>query len=80
MSAKHDAPAQARREPTISDADRAAIAEAARRELRIEFAKAALTGMLANDAIYQRFRNVHPLAATAWTYADAMLATEGGDA
>lgn len=52
-----------------------------RRKLRIEFAKAALTGILADNANHRdRFLNVHALAATAWTYADAMLATEGGDA
>lgn len=75
MSAKHDAPAQARREPTISEADRAAIAEAARRELRIEFAKAALTGMPAADDgfTYEKAREV-------WEIADAVLAMERSDA
>ena len=79
MSVEHDAPALVKREPTISDADRAAIAEVARRKLRIEFAKAALTGILADNANHRDMRMIEPLADTVWAYADAMLATEGGN-
>ena len=64
-----------KREPVISDADRSAIAETTRRELRIEFAKAALTGLLAagDDHDFNRAE----IAAEAWRQADAMLAMEG---
>ena len=50
----------------------------ARRELRIEFAKIALRGILANPATRL---NLHhdALAGSAWDYADAMLATEDGN-
>lgn len=74
MSKEHDAPALARREPTISDADRDAISTAARAELRDRFAMAALTGLLA----YPGGVGSHgQCAITAYKYADAMLEERG---
>ena len=75
MSKEHDAPALARREPTISDADREAIGKAARAELRDEFAKAALIGLLAAGDHHAYNRD--EAAAEAWKQADAMLKARG---
>jgi hypothetical protein len=77
MSKEHDAPALARREPTISDADREAIGKAARAELRDRFAMAALTGLLANPAEAR-------ISPAEWTYdayrfADAMMKARGDE-
>ena len=76
MSKEHDAPALARREPTISDADREAIGKAARAELRDRFAMAALQGLLSYPdggmiGSPERF------SATSYQYADAMLKARG---
>ena len=75
MSKEHDAPALARREPTISDPDRDAISRAARAELRDRFAMAALTGLLA-DHTMQNF-SVTEFADLSYEYADAMLKARG---
>ena len=77
MSKDYDAVALARREPTISDADRAAIAEAARAELRDRFAMAALTGLLADHTMQDY--SVMGFAYLSYEYADAMLKARDND-
>ena len=71
MSKEHDAPALARREPTISDADAKAIGKAARAELRDRFAGYALIGLLASDP--NRAYSRDEMAVEAWKQADAMM-------
>lgn len=73
MSKEHDAPALARREPTISGADREAIGKAARAELRDRFAMAALRGLLGNIGYLPNAGT----AKQAWEWADLMLETRG---
>ena len=75
MSKERDAPALARREPTISDADAKAIGKAARAELRDRFAGYALIGLLAAGDAYSYNRD--EMAAEAWKQADAMLKASG---
>lgn len=70
MSKEHDAPALARREPTISDPDRDAISRAARAELRDRFAGRALTGLVGDY-------HDNAAAKLAYEYADAMLKARG---
>ena len=76
MSVNNDAPALAKREPTISKADHDAISKAARAELRDRFAIAALTGFLGEglDELWQK-REVY--AEEAYLFADAMLKARG---
>jgi hypothetical protein len=75
MSKEHDAPALARREPTISDADSEAISKAARAELRDRFAGYALIGLLASGEC--SFISPHETAALALKQADAMMKLRG---
>jgi hypothetical protein len=75
MSKEHDAPALARREPTISHADREAIGKAARVELRDRFAGFALIGLLASAEC--SFISPDETAALAWKQADAMMKARG---
>jgi hypothetical protein len=75
MSKEHDAPALARREPTISDADAKAIGKAARAELRDRFAGYALIGLLASDP--NRAYSRDEMAVEAWKQADAMMKARG---
>lgn len=56
----------------LAQAQVAAEAERALRELRIEFAKAALTGLLAHHGNL----NMRDYARAAWQYADFMLDTQ----
>jgi hypothetical protein len=77
MSKEHDAPALARRKPTISDADAKAIGEAARAELRDRFAGYALIGLLAAGDHHAYNRD--EAAGEAWRQADAMLKARGNE-
>ena len=77
MSKEHDAPALARREPTISGADREAIGKAARAELRDRFARAALIGLLAAGENCAQVYNRDEIAIEAWNQADAMMKARG---
>jgi hypothetical protein len=75
MSKEHDAPALAKREPTISKADCEAISKAARAELRDRFAMAALTGLAVDNETYRPDPGY--AAFRAYQYADAMLKARG---
>jgi hypothetical protein len=75
MSKEHDAPALARREPTISDADAKAIGKAARAELRDRFAGYALIGLLSGGEC--KYLKDEAVANRAWEQADAMLKARG---
>ena len=75
MSVNNDAVALAKREPTISDADREAIGKAARAELRDRFAGNALIGLLAAGDHHAYNRD--EAAAEAWKQADAMMKARG---
>ena len=79
MSKEHDAPALARREPTISDADREAIGKAARAELRDEFAKAALIGIYANPGTNPKAYFSDDCAQEIWAVAEKMIKARGDD-